>query len=128
MEARQYRARFNELREQKVVYEMDSVTCRVTGKKVILWDLTGRLPIIPYKVREYILRIAVDPEADTWGCSVGLQDVRADLRAAIRKTNRKALVGLCLQERTRTASPVEKRRATKRGFDTRGTPKKGDSP
>ena len=41
----QSRARFTELRELGVIYEKGNRKCRVTGKNVIEWDLTDRLPI-----------------------------------------------------------------------------------
>ena len=42
----QSRARFTELRELGVIYEKGTRKCRITGKNVIEWDLTNRLPII----------------------------------------------------------------------------------
>ena len=42
----QSRARFTELRELGVIYEKGVRKCRITGKNVIEWDLTNRLPII----------------------------------------------------------------------------------
>ena len=41
----QSRARFTELRELGVIYEKGNRKCRVTGKNVIEWDLTDKLPI-----------------------------------------------------------------------------------
>tara|TARA_B110000908_G_C10236527_1_gene443653 strand:+ start:255 stop:677 length:423 start_codon:yes stop_codon:yes gene_type:complete len=41
----QSRARFTELRELGVIYEKGNKKCRVTGKNVIEWDLTNKLPI-----------------------------------------------------------------------------------
>ena len=38
-------ARFTELRRLGVIYEKSVRPCRVTGKNVIEWDLTDRLPI-----------------------------------------------------------------------------------
>lgn len=40
----QSRARFTELRELGVIYEKGERKCRVTGRNVIEWDLTDRLP------------------------------------------------------------------------------------
>jgi hypothetical protein len=42
----QSRARFTELRELGVIYEKGIKKCSVTGRNVIEWDLTDRLPII----------------------------------------------------------------------------------
>lgn len=42
----QSRARFTELRELGVIYEKGVRKCRITGKNVIEWDLTNRLPVI----------------------------------------------------------------------------------
>jgi hypothetical protein len=39
------RARFTELRELGVIYEKGIRKCTVTGRNVIEWDLTDRLPI-----------------------------------------------------------------------------------
>jgi len=39
------RARFTELRELGVIYEKGIKKCTVTGRNVIEWDLTDRLPI-----------------------------------------------------------------------------------
>ena len=41
----QSRARFTELRELGVIYEKGIKKCTVTGRNVIEWDLTDRLPI-----------------------------------------------------------------------------------
>jgi len=41
----QSRARFTELRELGVIYEKDVRPCRITGRNVIEWDLTDRLPV-----------------------------------------------------------------------------------
>ena len=41
----QSRARFTELRRLGVIYEKGIRKCRVTGRNVIEWDLTDRLPI-----------------------------------------------------------------------------------
>jgi hypothetical protein len=40
----QSRARFTELRELDVIYEKGEKKCSVTGRTVIEWDLTDRLP------------------------------------------------------------------------------------
>ena len=39
-------SRFTELRDLGVIYEKDVRPCKVTGRNVIEWDLTDRLPII----------------------------------------------------------------------------------
>jgi hypothetical protein len=41
----QSRARFTELRELGVIYEKGEKKCTITGKNVIEWDLTDKLPI-----------------------------------------------------------------------------------
>ena len=41
----QSRARFTELRELGVIYEKGEKKCSITGRNVIEWDLTDRLPI-----------------------------------------------------------------------------------
>ena len=41
----QSRARFTELRRLGVIYEKGIRKCRVTGRNVIEWDLTDRLPV-----------------------------------------------------------------------------------
>jgi hypothetical protein len=41
----QSRARFTELRQLGVIYEKGVRKCRVTGRSVIEWDLTNKLPI-----------------------------------------------------------------------------------
>ena len=41
----QSRARFTELREMGVIYEVQNRKCTITGMNVIEWDLTDRLPI-----------------------------------------------------------------------------------
>jgi hypothetical protein len=41
----QSRARFTELRELGVIYEKGEKQCSITGRNVIEWDLTDRLPI-----------------------------------------------------------------------------------
>ena len=38
-------ARFTELRRLGVIYEKDVRPCKITGRNVIEWDLTDRLPI-----------------------------------------------------------------------------------
>ena len=38
-------ARFTELRRIGVIYEKDVRACKVTGRNVIEWDLTDRIPI-----------------------------------------------------------------------------------
>lgn len=43
------RARFTELRELGVIYEKGIRKCTVTGRNVIEWDLTDKLPIKPEK-------------------------------------------------------------------------------
>jgi hypothetical protein len=42
----QSRVRFTELRELGVIYEKRVRKCSVTGRNVIEWDLTDRLPIV----------------------------------------------------------------------------------
>ena len=39
------RARFTELRELGVIYEVQNRKCNITGRTSIEWDLTDRLPI-----------------------------------------------------------------------------------
>ena len=41
----QSRARFTELRELGVIYEVQNRKCTITGMNVIEWDLTDRLPV-----------------------------------------------------------------------------------
>ena len=41
----QSRARFTELRELGVIYEKGEKQCTITGRNVIEWDLTDRLPV-----------------------------------------------------------------------------------
>tara|TARA_R100001463_G_scaffold14501_3_gene38089 strand:- start:7816 stop:8238 length:423 start_codon:yes stop_codon:yes gene_type:complete len=41
----QSRARFTELRELGVIYEVQNRKCTITGMNVIEWDLTDKLPI-----------------------------------------------------------------------------------
>jgi len=41
----QSRARFTELRELGVIYEKGIRKCKITGRKVIEWDLTYKLPL-----------------------------------------------------------------------------------
>ena len=41
----QSRARFTELRELGVIYERGEKQCSITGRNVIEWDLTDRLPV-----------------------------------------------------------------------------------
>tara|TARA_R100000781_G_scaffold539_5_gene904 strand:- start:1295 stop:1717 length:423 start_codon:yes stop_codon:yes gene_type:complete len=41
----QSRARFTELRDLGVIYERGEKKCSITGRNVIEWDLTDRLPI-----------------------------------------------------------------------------------
>ena len=41
----QSRARFTELRELGVIYEKGLKKCTITGKNVIEWDLTDKLPV-----------------------------------------------------------------------------------
>ena len=41
----QSRARFTELRELGVIYEKGEKKCSITGRNVIEWDLTDRLPV-----------------------------------------------------------------------------------
>ena len=41
----QSRARFTELRELGVIYERGEKKCSITGRNVIEWDLTNRLPV-----------------------------------------------------------------------------------
>ena len=38
-------SRFTELRELGVIYERRNRPCRITGRNVIEWDLTDRLPV-----------------------------------------------------------------------------------
>ena len=38
-------SRFTELRDLGVIYEKDVRPCRVTGRNVIEWDLTDKLPV-----------------------------------------------------------------------------------
>tara|TARA_R110002020_G_scaffold209230_2_gene415182 strand:+ start:1303 stop:1722 length:420 start_codon:yes stop_codon:yes gene_type:complete len=38
-------SRFTELRDLGVIYEVRTRECRVTGRNVIEWDLTDRLPV-----------------------------------------------------------------------------------
>ena len=38
-------SRFTELRDLGVIYEKGEKQCSITGRNVIEWDLTGRLPI-----------------------------------------------------------------------------------
>ncbi len=37
------------LRDQGVLYEKGTRECKITGRKVIEWDITGNLPVIPKK-------------------------------------------------------------------------------
>ena len=39
------RARFTELRELGVIYEVQNRKCTITGRTSIEWDLTDRLPV-----------------------------------------------------------------------------------
>jgi hypothetical protein len=39
------RARFTELRELGVIYEVQTRKCNITGRTSIEWDLTNRLPV-----------------------------------------------------------------------------------
>ena len=41
----QSRARFTELRDLGVIYEKGEKKCSITGRNVIEWDLTDRLPV-----------------------------------------------------------------------------------
>ena len=41
----QSRARFTELRNLGVIYEKGEKQCSITGRNVIEWDLTDRLPV-----------------------------------------------------------------------------------
>jgi len=41
----QSRARFTELRELGVIYEKGEKQCSITGRNVIEWDLTDKLPV-----------------------------------------------------------------------------------
>lgn len=45
----QVRARLNELREIGCAKELGTTVCRVTGQKVILWDVTEAMPTEPEK-------------------------------------------------------------------------------
>ena len=46
----QSRARFTELRNMGVIYEKGIKKCSITGRKVIEYDLTDKLPIKPEKL------------------------------------------------------------------------------
>ena len=41
----QSRARFTELRDLGVIYEKSIRKCKITGRNVIEWDLTNKIPI-----------------------------------------------------------------------------------
>lgn len=41
----QSRARFTELRNMGVIKELGERKCKITGRKVIEWDVTGDLPV-----------------------------------------------------------------------------------
>lgn len=43
----QNRARFTELRDMGLARELGTVTCQVTGRRAILWDVTGRVEPLP---------------------------------------------------------------------------------
>jgi hypothetical protein len=51
----QSRARFTELREWGVIKEIGVRKCKITGRKVIEWDLTGDLPVKPVKDKKVIV-------------------------------------------------------------------------
>jgi len=38
-------ARFSELRDRGVIYEVRETKCKVTGMNVILWDVTPYIPV-----------------------------------------------------------------------------------
>jgi hypothetical protein len=47
--ARAVRARLGELRDRGTVRELDPRDCKVTGRRVIVWEITGDLPTKPHK-------------------------------------------------------------------------------
>lgn len=56
-------ARFTELRRIGVIYEKDVRPCKVTGRNVIEWDLTDRLPVNiknPNKTKKQRVNDALD--------------------------------------------------------------------
>ena len=46
----QSRARFTELRDRGVIKEIGKRLCKITGRNVIVWDLTDMLPVEPQRV------------------------------------------------------------------------------
>mgnify|MGYP003627372896 FL=1 len=55
--------RISELRDRGVIYEKDVRPCKVTGKNVIEWDLTDRLPVNiknPNKTKKQRLNAALN--------------------------------------------------------------------
>jgi hypothetical protein len=65
----QSRARFTELRDMGVFKEVGEKFCSITGHKVILWDVTSKLPIeiskpLPAKTRviEMLLKLQEEVE------------------------------------------------------------------
>lgn len=46
-------ARFSELRDRGVIYEVRERTCRITGMTVIEWDVTDKLPLRFEKPKRY---------------------------------------------------------------------------
>jgi hypothetical protein len=42
-------SRFTELRDAGVIYERQQRKCKITGRTVIEWDLTGNMPVKPTK-------------------------------------------------------------------------------
>jgi len=59
----QSRARFTELRNLGVIYEKGEKQCSITGRNVIEWDLTDRLPVSiknPNKTKKQRLNSALN--------------------------------------------------------------------
>ena len=56
-------SRFTELRDLGVIYEKDVRACNITGRNVIEWDLTDKLPFntkVPSKTKSQKKRAALD--------------------------------------------------------------------
>jgi len=82
----QTRARFTELREMGAICEVGETVCSISGKDVILWDVTDQNPHpLPRRVKGPTRNQLMDRVAELEAMTIQLKEENAGLRQLLRK-------------------------------------------
>lgn len=68
--------RLSELRDRGVVKELGATNCPISGKEVILWDVTSKLPrkLKKHRVVKYTIQVEYKVGEDPWGIKDAIED------------------------------------------------------